>query len=57
MGRRLALILVMLAGGAVAVQAASAHRLPKAPKCPILPHDNHLTSASTSSPWPRTRPR
>lgn len=42
MGRRLALILVMLAGGAVAVQAASAHRLPKAPKCPILPHDNHF---------------
>jgi hypothetical protein len=42
MGRHLALIAALLAGGALAVGAASAHRLPKAPKCPILPSSNHF---------------
>jgi hypothetical protein len=42
MGRRIALILAALACGALAVNAASAHKLPKAPKCPILPKGNHF---------------
>lgn len=42
MGRRLALILAALACAVLGVTAASAHRLPKAPKCPILPKGNHF---------------
>ncbi len=42
MARRLALILAVLGCGALVVQGASAHKLPKAPKCSILPTSNHF---------------
>jgi hypothetical protein len=42
MVRRCALILVVLAGTALAVSGAGAHKLPKAPKCPIFPKSNHF---------------
>jgi hypothetical protein len=42
MVRRCALILVVLAGTALAVSGAGAHKLPRAPKCPILPKSNHF---------------
>ncbi|MGH2918822.1 MAG: hypothetical protein ACRDLS_09550 [Solirubrobacteraceae bacterium] len=50
MGRRIALILALVACGAVAVGAASAHRLPKAPKCPILPKSNHFNQRVDTLP-------
>ena len=40
MARRVLLILAACAGLAVAVSAAGAHRLPQAPRCPILPASN-----------------
>ncbi|MEY2514584.1 MAG: hypothetical protein QOJ89_1942 [bacterium] len=42
MPRRALLLLVACAASAVAVTAATAHRLPQAPRCPILPASNHF---------------
>jgi hypothetical protein len=40
--RRLALILPLAVAGAVLTQGAGAHKLPKAPRCPIFPASNHF---------------
>jgi hypothetical protein len=50
MARRVLLILVASAACAVAVTTAGAHRLPQAPRCPILPASNAFNQRVDSLP-------